>query len=135
MKGTITYYIFVAFGLLDLFSLLRTYEIGLRMLEGIDRSSLILIANLLVIASLPVSAILWMTFKRIGVIIYYYQFPFRLLTFVLTFGFLLKISKAPSHSWEDCSLIILVFALEFLRLAFAIKTHRKYLKDVKTVNT
>jgi hypothetical protein len=134
MTKSTTYYICIALGLFDLFSLVRTYETGLRILNGIDSGSFILTINLLVIISLIPSAVLWITFRRMAPILYYFQFPFKLLTFVLTFGFLLKISKAPLDSWQYKTLILFIFALEILRLVFAIRTHRKYFSDIKTAS-
>ncbi|MBN1251000.1 MAG: hypothetical protein JXA16_02620, partial [Bacteroidales bacterium] len=63
-----------------------------------------------------------------ALIIYYFQFPFKLAFMILTFGFLLKLSIIPQESILFKIILFTVFLLEFFRLIYSILIHKKYYK-------
>ena len=69
---------------------------------------------------------LWLI-KKIGLIIYYIQFPFRLYLWIFTLGFISFIPEALGSYedyWFDISLKICM-TIEFIRLYLTIRTHIK----------
>ena len=78
----------IVFGLLDLFSFVRTYKIGISMIDNIEHFPIMSILEILLIASLIASGILSILRSKISMIIYYAQIPLRLAFMILTFGFL-----------------------------------------------
>jgi hypothetical protein len=66
--------------------------------------------------------------KRTGIIIYYFEFPLRLMFFTLTFGFILRISGLQVDTWAYKILVALIVGVELFRLIFSIWTQRKYFK-------
>ncbi len=76
--------------------------------------------------SLFVSAIGLFLFKKFGFIAYYIQFPFRLVVWVFSIGFITLLPEwlnLNAH-WFDI-LFKICFIAEFFRLYFTIKIHRK----------
>jgi hypothetical protein len=71
-------------------------------------------------------AIAHISFKKIGFILYYIQFPFRLYLWIFTLGFITLVPEAVG-SYDDRWYPVLLkvcFAGEVIRLFFAIKAHR-----------
>lgn len=77
--------------------------------------------------SLFASAAGLMFFKKFGLITYYVQFPFRLVLWVFSIGFVTLLPEwlNLSNGWFDALFRICIIA-EFFRLYFSVKIHRKY---------
>ncbi len=60
---------------------------------------------------------------RLGIKIYYFQFPFRFAFVIMTFGFLTFLNRLTSNDISQ-TLIFIAMGLELLRLVFSILTHR-----------
>ncbi len=90
--------------------------------------SRIKIALLLIIFPLLfVSAYGQFMFKKAGAIVYYIQFPLRLVVWVFSFGFLTLLSQYSGNPGTFDLLFRLVIILEFFRLYYTIRIHRKSL--------
>jgi len=76
--------------------------------------------------SLLVSALGLLLVKKFGFITYYIQFPFRLIIWIFSVGFITLLPELLnlSQTWFDI-LFKLCFIAEFFRLYFTIKIHRK----------
>ena len=84
------------------------------------------ILTLPMFVSLLVSAAGLMLFKKFGFITYYIQFPFRLVVWVFSIGFITLLPELLnlSQTWFDI-LFKLCFIAEFFRFYFTIKIHKK----------
>lgn len=73
-----------------------------------------------------VSAVGLLLIKKIGFIAYYIQFPFRLIVWIFSIGFITLLPELLNlnQSWFDI-LFKLCFIAEFFRLFFTIKIHRE----------
>lgn len=87
------------------------------------KAALLLIVFLL----LFVSATGLFLLKKFGAIAYYIQFPLRLIVWVFSFGFLTFISQYFNNPLVFDWLFRLAIVLEFFRLYYTVKIHRKYL--------
>jgi len=89
----------------------------------LSQAKVILLLPLFV--SLFISAIGLILFKKFGFITYYIQFPFRLIVWVFSIGFITFLPEMLSlgEKWFDI-LFRLCFIAEFFRLYFTIKIHR-----------
>ncbi|TCD12729.1 hypothetical protein EZ449_01405 [Pedobacter frigidisoli] len=76
--------------------------------------------------SLFISAVGLILFKKFGFITYYIQFPFRLIVWIFSFGFITFLPEVLNLSqvWFDI-LFKVCFIAEFFRLYFSIQIHRK----------
>jgi len=76
--------------------------------------------------SLIVSATGLLMLKKFGFIAYYIQFPFRLVVWIFSFGFITYIPELLhlGDNWFNL-LFRLCFVTEFFRLYFSIKAHRQ----------
>jgi len=75
-----------------------------------------------------VSAIGLILFKKIGFIAYYIQFPFRLIVWIFSIGFITYLPELLNLSEVWFSIFFRVcFIAEFFRLYFTIKIHRRHL--------
>ena len=94
--------------------------------EILSQAKVILVIPLFV--SLFVSATGLALLKKIGFITYYIQFPFRLVVWVFSIGFITFLPEwlGLGEKWFDI-LFKLCFIAEFFRLYFFIKYHREYL--------
>lgn len=63
--------------------------------------------------------------KKYGLIIYYVQFPLRLVVFVFSFGFLTLISQYSDSISLFEWLFRIAIVLEFFRLYFTVQVHRQ----------
>ena len=123
----------VLFGLFDLISFFRTFNIGFKLLNGtLKVEGLPILAYLLpmfeaaLIATLLISGILSILKRKSSIILYYVQFPFKIAFMVLTFGFFLKIFGLPYNSISYLVIVIVVHFIEIIRLALTIQIHRKF---------
>lgn len=120
--------IMLMFGVLDLFSFIRTYEIGISMLDNIEHFPIMSILEILLIISLVASGVLSILRKKISLIIYYAQIPLRLAFMILTFGFLLKLFGLQYDSIGYKILVGITYLLEIARLTYTIMIHRRKFK-------
>jgi len=76
--------------------------------------------------SLLVSAVGLLLVKKYGFITYYIQFPFRLIVWIFSIGFITLLPELLnlSQTWFDI-LFKLCFIAEFFRLFYTIKIHKK----------
>lgn len=81
----------------------------------------------LLFISLFISAVGLLLNKKFGFITYYAQFPFRLVLWVFSFGFITLLPEwlNLSEGWFSTLFRICIVA-EFFRLYYTIKIHRKY---------
>jgi hypothetical protein len=95
--------------------------------ELFSQTKVILI--LLLFISLFISAVGLMLFKKFGFITYYIQFPFRLIVWVFSIGFITYLPELLNlgERWFDI-LFKLCFIAEFFRLYFTIKIHKASLR-------
>ncbi|WP_265858026.1 hypothetical protein [Pedobacter sandarakinus] len=82
--------------------------------------------TLFVFVSLFISAVGLALFKSFGFIMYYIQFPFRLVVWIFSFGFITFLPEwfGLSDGWFTI-LFKLCFIAEVFRLYFTVKLHRK----------
>lgn len=132
-------YTLILFGILDLYSFYHTYENALDFVltflwSGqedmggyVNLFAMIMVLNGILTLSLIASGFLSITGSRISFLIYYIQFPLRLVFFTLTFGFVLTLLDLHIDSLAYKGLLAIVFGLEILRLIFSIKISRRYL--------
>lgn len=119
----------IVFGLLDLFSFVRTYKIGINMFDNIEHFPIMSILEILLITSLIASGILSILRRKISLIIYYIQVPLRLAFMILTFGFLLKLFGLQYDSVGYKILVGITFLLEIARLTYTIMIHKRKFKS------
>ena len=119
-------YILIILGVLDLVSFYRTYNTGMWILESWKHSHTLEILEFILILSFLFSGILLIIGKKISLVIYYFQFPFKLAFLFLTFGFVLRIVGLPIHSLAYKILLGFIIGLETVRLFFTIWIHRRY---------
>jgi hypothetical protein len=125
-------------GCLDLVSFLRVYD-TLYTLEVIsamsdwdvefwDKVRMVgmPILNWLLVFLILASGVLLLFGKRAGIVVYYFEFPLRLLFITLTFGFILRVSGLQVDSLSYKIVLALLAGLEFLRLAFSIWVQRRF---------
>jgi hypothetical protein len=149
MKREPIRYSLIILGTLDLVSFYRTYETGLYvwneiliLLEYVFDSKAdlwvnilslgISILNLILILLFFVSGLLLIIGKRAGIIVYYFEFPLRLMFITLTFGFVLKLFGIVFGSLLYNLILMLLVGLEILRLIFSIWVRRKYFETMQT---
>ncbi len=136
-----TNYILITFGLLDILSFLRTYQMIQYNWDSIFfaiNTNLtfwnrvfgiaIPILYLTLILMLIASGLLLILRKKLGLIIYYLEFPLRLFFVTLTFGFLLRLLGLQMGTLTYKLVMTSIFTLEFGRLAFTIWTHKTHYK-------
>jgi hypothetical protein len=94
---------------------------------------IIMVLNSILTLSLIVSGLLSFAAWRISIIIYYVQFPLRLVFFTLTFGFVLKLSGLHIDSFAYKALLAFVIGLEVFRLIVSVRISKKHFTDRGTV--
>lgn len=128
-------YILIVLGILDLFAVYRTYDNGLNILltflwggtsnvEGIEFVNIVLILNTILTLSLVVTGLSSIAGLRISYLVYYFQFPLRLILFTLTIGFILSIPGLQMDTWIYKAFLIIVLSFEIVRLIFTIRTRK-----------
>lgn len=120
--------ILIAFGLLDLYAFIRTYKVGLKLLDNFEYFPIMNSLEILLIVSLVASGVLSIMRKKSALIIYYFQIPLRLTFVILSFGFLINLFGFQYNSIEYKVLIILTSLLEIARLTFTIMIHKREFK-------
>lgn len=131
----------IIFGILDIISSWRTYEAVLDVWDNVSvifKSDLefwnkimmvvLPVLNSILVLLLLASGLLLILRRRIGVIIYYIEFPLRILFLKLTFGFILNLFELQFDSWSYIVLFAFVGLLELLRLAYSIWLQRTFFK-------
>lgn len=123
------------FGILDIISILllakQFWAIVMHLNEIPDQilSQIKVILLLPLFLSLFASAIGLILFKKFGFITYYVQFPFRLLVWVFSIGFITYLPELLNLSDNWFYILLRVcFIGEFFRLYFTIQIHRKQLR-------
>ncbi len=112
------------FGFLDIITLLRSYKYLIPPTLTWRYFPLVAIGNIVIYASVFLSAFFLLRKNKLGLWLTYLQFPLRLAFVVLSFGFLLELSRLVSNSYMIIFWILI--GLEILRLIFTIQIHRKY---------
>ena len=94
--------------------------------ETLSQAKVILMIPLFL--SLFISATGLLLFKKFGFITYYIQFPFRLIVWIFSIGFITYLPEYFNlgERWFEI-LFKICFIAEFFRLYFTIKIHRKAL--------
>jgi hypothetical protein len=114
----------VMFGAFDLLAFYRSFPGVIRIFESYSATAYQIITAVL-IPSLLVSGPLFMIGNRIGYIIYYFQFPFRLaLLSALTFGFIFKLFATQTGTFAYGMVMASVFGLEAVRLMLTIQKNK-----------
>ena len=88
----------VLFGILDFLTVIQIYELLKNIFNKFYYLPIINTIEITIIISLLFSGTLSILQKKKALIIYYFQFPFKLAFMILTFGFLLKLSIIPQES-------------------------------------
>lgn len=85
--------------------------------------------TLLLFVLLFVSAIGLLMFRKFGFITYYVQFPFRLIVWIFSIGFITFLPELLdlSDAWFN-ALFKVCFIAEFFRMYFTIRIYRRYFK-------
>lgn len=84
-------------------------------------------STLFLFVLLFVSAIGLLLFRKFGFIAYYVQFPFRLIVWIFSIGFITYLPELLNLSEVWFNILFRVcFIAEFFRLYFTIQTHRRY---------
>lgn len=126
------------FGALDVITLLRNYEqiINLRQIVNLPTDftnfPVTIIVKFLVVISLGLSAYFLLRHKKEGLWLTYALFPFRLLFMILSFGFLLTVSRFFTEEAEFYKILIwILIGLELGRLLLTMQIHRKHFMSVR----
>src|SRR4051812_10677201 len=116
----------IVFGTLDIITFVSNFSYATNYFErlGFD---LLIVGFLVLYFSLPISGLYLIKQKRVGIWINYLQFSLRFLFTVLSFGFMLKITKLFDN-WAGMydAFMWVIIALELLRLGITIQIHRKH---------
>jgi hypothetical protein len=128
--------IIIGLGILDIVSFYRSYKFGLDLLSlgpwtssDLNNASdiiffLTVVLNLTLIFSLIASGLLSYFRPKTSILIYYFQFPLRLLFMTLTFGFIIRLLGIEIGTLTHKIVVGLIIGLELLRLIFSIKTRK-----------
>lgn len=85
--------------------------------------------TLLIFASLFVSAIGLFRMKKYGLIIYYIQFPFRLILWVFSIGFITFLPELLQQGDQWFGILFRICIIgEFFRCYYTVQAHRKYFR-------
>lgn len=119
------------FGLLDIISIIFLAPSFYEIITNLNQVPIQFLSQVRVILTLPlfislfVSAVGLMLFKKFGFIAYYLQFPFRLVVWVFSIGFITFLPEWLNlgETWFNV-LFKLCFIAEFFRLYFTVKIHK-----------
>lgn len=122
--------IFICFGLLDLLAFYRSFPTLARIFENYDVSALIPnvlpAITVLLIVSLLATGPLTLVGNRYGYIIYYFQFPLRVMFMkALTFGFIFQLFPTQVGTFTHGMVTASVIAFEAIRLMLTIRRQRE----------
>jgi hypothetical protein len=120
--------ILIFLGVLDIISFVRTYSFGLKLIKDIASLNVLDILEVILIISLILSGTLSLLRKKMSLIVYYIQFPFRIGFMIFTFGFLLEIFGFRYDAVMYKVMVVLIIVLELLRLVYSIFIQIKYYK-------
>ena len=85
--------------------------------------------TLLIFASLFVSAIGLFRLRKYGLIIYYIQFPFRLVLWVFSIGFITFLPELLQQGDQWFGILFRICIIgEFFRCYYTVQVHRKYFR-------
>jgi hypothetical protein len=128
MKSTLRFFAVLDIGSIillspQIYALLSNLEsIPPQNLSRIKAALLLIVFLLLFVSSTGLFMI-----RKFGALSYYIQFPMRLIVWVFSFGFLTFISQYFSNTLVFDWLFRMAIILEFFRLYFTVKIHRRYL--------
>jgi hypothetical protein len=123
----------VLFGILDIVTLVRSYGHVTNLLGQWDTFPLITIGNLLLYLSLMFSAFFLIMQNKLGLWITYGQFPLRLVFMVLSFGFLLTMTRFIDNGQMLYRILMWgLFGLEAMRLLLTFQIHKRHYNRTKT---
>lgn len=115
------------FGLLDIVTLVRSYQHIIPQASSWTDYPLMTIASSVLYASLVLSAYFLIMQNKLGLWITYIQFPLRMFFLVLSFGFLLITARLfNDRSIIYSTMMWFVIGLEIVRLIITIVIHKKY---------
>ncbi|RYF16878.1 MAG: hypothetical protein EOO42_16205 [Flavobacteriales bacterium] len=122
------------FALLDVVSILLLYKQFWGIITHLNEIPDQVLSQVRVILTLPlfvslfISAIGLFLFRKFGFITYYIQFPFRLIVWIFSIGFITFLPEVLNlgQRWFDI-LFKVCFIAEFFRLYFTIQIHRNEL--------
>lgn len=129
MRNTIRF-----FGLLDIISILFLAQPFWTLITHLNEIPDQFLSQARVILTIPIFISLFLSasglllLKKFGFITYYLQFPFRLVVWVFSFGFITLLPEWLNlgDAWFDI-LFKVCFITEFFRLYFTVKAHQKKL--------
>ncbi|NOQ73745.1 MAG: hypothetical protein GQ574_17185 [Crocinitomix sp.] len=81
--------------------------------------------RILLVVSFAFSSVLFFLRKKEAFVLYYFQFPMRLLFMTMSFSFLIELFGGIYGTTAYWTVIVLVFALEVVRLVLTNLIHRK----------
>lgn len=95
-------------------------------------SVLKIVLTTLIFLSLFISAAGQFFFKKYGIIAYYLQFPFRLILYVFSIGFITFLPELfhQENQWFGILFRVCVIA-EFFRMYYTVQIHRAYFRSYK----
>ena len=115
------------FGILDIITLIRSYDHLIPSLTAWREYPFITIASSVLYASLIFSAYFLIRRQKAGLWLTYLQFPLRMVFLVLSFGFLLLTARLFNDRSAIYNIMIwFVIGLEIVRLIITIVIHKKY---------
>lgn len=119
------------FGLLDIVTLIRSYQHIIPRPSSWTEYPLITITSSILYASLIFSAYFLIRKEKAGLWLTYFQFPLRMAFLVLSFGFLLITARLFNDQSAIYSIMMwFVIGLEIVRLIITIVIHKKYFHKV-----
>ncbi|RED91400.1 hypothetical protein C7460_1442 [Marinoscillum furvescens DSM 4134] len=130
MKGIDNKRILLLFGICDIITFLNVanllWHYLTNMLSGFWLMSILTSS---IILSLVATAYFNFTNPKLGIKIYYFQFPLRLAFVILTFGFLTYLNRITTNDISQ-QIIFVAMALELFRLVVSILTHRQLNREI-----
>lgn len=132
MKQTATKRLLILFGVLDILTLIRWFAVKTVFLAMAWRYGplLLKIATYLLLASLLFSAYFLIRRSRIGLLITYWQFPFRIILSVYSFSILISLMDLLYLGQIYIPLMWVILFLEIVRLGITIRVHRNSIGKV-----
>ena len=117
----------IAFGILDLLKIEKVLTLIQKLYSGEILIHFLNIFGILFCSMVVLTGVLLIRLKKIGFILSYIEFPFRLLFAYFSFSFLLYISRID-QTGNILTMTILLAILEIIRLIITINIHRKIFK-------
>ena len=117
----------IAFGILDLLKLEKVLTLIQKLYYGEIVIHFLNIFGIIFCSMVVLTGVFLIRLKKIGFILTYIEFPFRLLFAYFSFSFLLYISRID-QTGNILTMTILLAILEIIRLIITISIHRKIFK-------